>query len=69
MKTDHPGFLLRQLRNDAGLRLRHINEATGISISHLSDVERGKGNVSFASLVKWAEALGYKINIKLEAVK
>lgn len=67
MKTDHPGPLLRQLRKSAGLKLRHVNKMTGLSISHLSDVERGKGNVSFASLVKWAAALGYKVNIKFEA--
>lgn len=64
--TAHPGSLLRQLRKVAGLKLRHVSEATGLSISFLSDVERGKSNPSLSSLVKWAEALEYSVNIKFE---
>jgi transcriptional regulator with XRE-family HTH domain len=34
--------------------------------SHISDMESGKSNPSLATLVRWAEALGYEVELRLK---
>lgn len=47
---------LRQVRKDYELNLREVHEETGVSVSYLSDLERGKGNnPSVDTLQKLAE--------------
>lgn len=49
---------LRGLRQNQGQTLKWVSEATGISLSHLSEVERGQSSVSGEKLARLAEALG-----------
>lgn len=69
MKTNHPGELLHRLRKNKKITLKHLSDATGISVSHLSGVERGVVNVSWIALQDWAMALGYEIEIKFKVTK
>lgn len=48
---------MRELRKERGWTLQHLSDKTGMSIPHLSDLERGKKQVTTGSLEKIAEAL------------
>jgi transcriptional regulator with XRE-family HTH domain len=52
------GRAIRRLRTSRGLSLREVSEASGLSISFLSLVERGRSSLALSSLQKVAEALG-----------
>lgn len=52
------GATLRARRAAAGLTLQEVAEATGVSRSFLSQVERGLASPSIASLRRIADALG-----------
>jgi transcriptional regulator with XRE-family HTH domain len=52
------GNTLKSLRKDRKLKLKDLAEKTGVSISFLSQVERGKSSVTLESLKKIADALG-----------
>ncbi len=49
---------IRGLRQTQGQTLKWVSDATGISLSHLSEVERGQSSVSGEKLAKLAEVLG-----------
>jgi transcriptional regulator with XRE-family HTH domain len=49
---------IRELRRARGLTLKHVSDAAGISLGHLSEVERGQSSVSGEKLARLAEALG-----------
>jgi transcriptional regulator with XRE-family HTH domain len=51
------GEQLRRLRQEQGLTLEEISKTSGLSIGGLSQIERGKGNPAFFTLVKIAHAL------------
>jgi transcriptional regulator with XRE-family HTH domain len=51
------GHQIRLLRQSKGLTLEAIAQRSGISIGALSQVERGKGNPAFFTLIKIAHAL------------
>jgi transcriptional regulator with XRE-family HTH domain len=51
------GQRIRSLRHGQGLTLEAISQRSGISIGALSQVERGKGNPAFFTLIKLAHAL------------
>jgi transcriptional regulator with XRE-family HTH domain len=51
------GQQIRALRQSKGLTLEAIAQRSGISIGALSQVERGKGNPAFFTLIKIAHAL------------
>lgn len=57
------GQKLRDLRRSRPMSLEELGEKTGLSIGLLSQIERGKGNPSFVTLMKIADAfqiqLGY----------
>lgn len=56
------GEKLRQLRKQIHkLTLREVSERTGLSISFLSDIERGRTNPSLETLSKLADV--YKVSI------
>lgn len=40
---------LRTLRKSHGLKLREVSEITGLSIPHISDVERGRNEPSLVA--------------------
>ncbi|WP_257348696.1 helix-turn-helix domain-containing protein [Pseudalkalibacillus decolorationis] len=52
------GVTLKRLRKERNLTLKGLAEQTGVSISFLSQVERGKSSVTLESLKKIADALG-----------
>ena len=53
-----PGERLRRLRVKAHKTLKEVSEATGLSISFISALERGGSGASVASLRRLAEAYG-----------
>jgi transcriptional regulator with XRE-family HTH domain len=60
------GRRLRSLREDRSLSLRTVAEAAGVSVSFLSQVERGIASPSVASLRRIAEALGESVGSLFE---
>ncbi|WP_019415104.1 helix-turn-helix domain-containing protein [Paenisporosarcina sp. TG20] len=52
------GITLKNLRKERELTLKNLAQQTGVSISFLSQVERGKSSVTLESLKKIADALG-----------
>ncbi len=65
--TNELGATLREHRKAHKMTLKNIADKTGKSISYLSDFERGKVGIRVSTLVLWCEALGYNVNVKLEA--
>jgi transcriptional regulator with XRE-family HTH domain len=55
----------RRLRLDAGLSLARVAEASGISRSHLNEVELGTADCSLPTLVAIADALGADASVRL----
>ncbi|MDI2099134.1 helix-turn-helix domain-containing protein [Ruicaihuangia caeni] len=60
------GRLIRELRKKRGLSLRELAGTSGVSVSFLSQVERGATSPSIASLMRIAQALGRTIGSLLE---
>ncbi|GGA46620.1 helix-turn-helix domain-containing protein [Psychrobacillus lasiicapitis] len=60
MSSHSIGQILKQLRKERKLTLKSLAELTDVSISFLSQVERGKSSVTLESLKKIADAL--KVN-------
>lgn len=52
------GGRLRALREQRKRTLQELADTAGVSIGHISMIERGKGNPSFNTLVQIAHALG-----------
>ena len=55
----------RRLRLDAGLPLARLAEASGVSRSHLNELELGTADPSLPTLVAIADALGADLSIRL----
>ena len=55
------GQRVRQLRQDAGLTLKALAEASGLSMRFLSEMEAGRANPSLGSLRDLAAALGVEV--------
>ena len=51
------GSEVRQVRKARGMTLKALSKATGVSVSHLSAVERGAANPSLDIVYKLADAL------------
>lgn len=60
MSSNLIGTILKDLRKERKLTLKKLAEMTDVSISFLSQVERGKSSVTLESLKKIADAL--KVN-------
>ena len=56
------GRKLRDLRRARGMSLEELVERTGLSIGLLSQIERGKGNPSFVTLMRVADAFGIQMS-------
>lgn len=52
---------LRQWRLDHRYTLADVHGLTGVSVTHLNLVERGKANMSVATKVRLARALGVPV--------
>ncbi|KKB41550.1 helix-turn-helix domain-containing protein [Bacillus thermotolerans] len=57
MSSNTIGLKMKELRKGKKLTLKTLAERTGLSISFLSQVERGKSSVTLESLKKIADAL------------
>jgi len=57
------GAALRMQREETGLKLKEVSEKTGLSISYLSDIERGRTIPTVATLAKIVESYGYRLQI------
>ena len=58
---------IKDLRNSKNLTLKDLSEKTGLSISFLSQVERGSSSLAITSLKKIADALETPINYFFES--
>jgi len=55
------GKRIKQFREEKGLTLKNVSDATGLSVGFLSQIERNITDPSIASLKKIADVLGVKI--------
>lgn len=62
------GAKLRALRKSRGYTLADVGERAGLSVSFLSDVERGRTRPSLDTLQKLADCYQLSINVLLEGV-
>lgn len=60
---------IRGLRIQKGLTLKELSEKTDLSVSFLSQVERGASSLAITSLKKIADALGVKMTYFLRLRK
>ena len=61
-RTGSLGEKLRSARRRRGLSLREASGLAGLSVSHLSAIERGARNISLAGLQRLAVALGISVS-------
>ncbi|WP_213422606.1 helix-turn-helix domain-containing protein [Bhargavaea massiliensis] len=60
------GEEFKRIRKERKMTLRELSDQSGLSVSFLSQVERGISTVTFTSLRKIAEALGVSVNFFFE---
>ena len=60
------GSEIRRMRNEKQMSQIELSKKTGISQSCLSNIEKGKYNLSVKQIAKIAEGLGCRIIFKLE---
>ncbi len=58
---EHISKKIREIRTQQELTLKDLSEKTGLSVSFLSQVERGSSSLAITSLKKIADALGTTI--------
>lgn len=63
------GHCLRRFRLDQGKTLREVAEAAGVSVGHLSEVERGRKEASSEVLAAICRALGLDLVDLLQAAQ
>ena len=51
------GERVRSLRTEIGLSQEKLAETTGLHMSYISSIERGRRNVSLLNIIRLAEAL------------
>lgn len=56
------GAEVRQLRKTRGMTLNEVSRASGVSLSHLSAIERGGVNASISKIQKIADALSVPVS-------
>ena len=52
------GRLVRTLRETKGWNIEDLSEASGLHYTYISDVERGRRNVSLKTILAFANGLG-----------
>jgi transcriptional regulator with XRE-family HTH domain len=60
------GKTIRAIRKSRGLNIADIAKQTGLTISHISQIERGVANPSLITLSKLAETFGVPITLFFE---
>jgi len=61
------GRRIRRLRAERHLTLKQVEEASGLSATHLSEIERGRTSPTIGALVRLARALGKSASFFIEA--
>ena len=54
---------LSSIRKSKNLTQKQLSEMSGLSVSSISNIESGENSYTLRSLIKYAEAIGYEINI------
>jgi XRE family transcriptional regulator, regulator of sulfur utilization len=65
--SEELGRRIRSLRADRHLTLKQVEEACGLSATHLSEVERGRTSPTIGALTRIASALGRPASYFIEA--
>ena len=60
------GPTLRRMRKEHGWTLQEVAIRVGMSVSNLSEIERGIANPTWSRLQEICAALGYKISLEFE---
>jgi transcriptional regulator with XRE-family HTH domain len=60
------GANIRALRTDAGLTLEQLAEKADLSWPYLSEIERGRENISLDKLARLAKALDVRLSKLVE---
>lgn len=55
------GAAIRELRAERGMTQEAVAQSAGITVAHLSGIERGHANPSWGAVVAIAEALGVSV--------
>ncbi len=58
------GNIIKQRRKDLGYTQSDISEATGLSVTFISDLENGKKTIEFGKALILANMLGLDMEIK-----
>lgn len=59
---------LTNIRKSRGLTQKQLSEMSGLSTATISNIESGENSYTLRSLIRYAEALGYEINIDKKVV-
>lgn len=60
------GDAVRHLRDERGLSQKALAEATGLHVTYISGIERGRRNPTWAVLLTLSDALGVKASKLVE---
>jgi len=65
--SEELGRRIRHLRSERHLTLKQVEEASGLSATHLSEIERGRTSPTIGALVRIARALGRDASFFIES--
>lgn len=60
--SGHAGQIIRALRNERGLTLNEVSERTGLAISTISKLEKGRASLSYEKLALMSTGLGINLS-------
>jgi transcriptional regulator with XRE-family HTH domain len=60
------GRALREIRQTQRLTLREVGDRLGVSYQMVQKIEREDGNHTIATLLRYAEAVGYGVEIRFD---
>lgn len=60
------GLLIKKKRTEKKLSQKDLSNLTGITQANISNIEKGKANITIAQLKKIAQSMNLKIKIELE---
>lgn len=66
MKIKKLGQLLKNRRNELSINQIDLSEISGVALHTISDIESGKGNPTFAVMMRILDVLGMDIKIKVK---
>lgn len=67
-EIDPPGYLLRLVREEAGLTQSELAGRLGVSQQAVAQAERWDANPTAASMDRWARACGRRLTIRFDPV-